>query len=170
MFLRIEFRFFLALVSTTWFACSAPAPALAQSSAGGKAPLEAIRGSLESIQERPARRRWKADVALWDVVGDHIGHLDKSAILAIAPHLHDMTMMATQMVGGQEKKRWSANIELWRRLDSHPSPLTRDDLKAMRMSFEVMSTPVGDNALPGDRERWAANCALWRSALESLPQ
>lgn len=135
---------------------------------GGSAPLEVIRSSLVSIRERPARRRWKADVALWDLAGDHIGRLDRSAIVAMAPHLHDMTMLSAQMMGGQERKRWSANVELWRRLDSHPSPVTRDDLKAMRASFEAMSTPVGDNALPGDRERWAANVALWRDALESL--
>jgi hypothetical protein len=121
-----------------------------------------------SIRERPARLRWKVDVALWDLVGDRVNHLDTRAILAIAPRVHDMTMKAAQMMGGQERARWNANVELWRRLDSHPSPLTRDDLKAMRASFEVMSTPVGGQALPGDRERWAANCALWRGALDSL--
>jgi hypothetical protein len=166
---RFDLRCLLVLASIIGFEFAAPGPVQAQASAGDKAPLEYIRGSLESIRERPARRRWKTEVALWDIVGDHIGHIDKSAMLAIAPHLHDLTMMATAMVGGQEKKRWSANIEMWRRLDAHPSPLTRDDLKAMRASFEVMSTPVNDNALPGDRERWAANCALWRSALGAFP-
>ncbi len=136
--------------------------------AGDLAPLDVIRTSVDSIRERPVRRRWKIDVELWDLVGDHIGKLDRQAILQIAPRLNDMTMSAAQMMGGQERKRWTANVELWRRLDSHPSPLTRDDIKAMRASFEVLSTPVGDNAVPGDRERWAANCALWRAALDSL--
>ena len=164
---RIKPLFLLTLTLAASIGAPASRLARAQPPDAG-APLEVIRGSLESIRERPARQRWKVDVALWDLVGDHVTHVDRTAILAIAPRLHDITLKAAQMVGGQEHRRWSASVELWRTLDSHPSPLTRNDLKALRAIFEAMSTTVGDNALPGDRERRAANCALWRAALESL--
>jgi len=54
---------------------------------GAKPPLELIRGSLDSIRERPARRRWKDDVELGDAVamGGELRALARRAGDPLAP-------------------------------------------------------------------------------------